>query len=211
MILKSDRLSELLRKSHDGELTDPFVITPSPSLDLLADSGAASVDLRLGTWFTSLKQARTPYLAIQRQPASSQLTKTHFVPFDREYILHPRNFVLAATLEWIRLPMNLAAYVVGKSSWGRCGLIIATATGVHPGFKGCLTLELTNVGEIPIEIKPGIAICQLFVHTVDAAGTAAADRSAFVGLRRPVFRRVEIDSFAQELSGGSTGPSPYAP
>lgn len=111
--------------------------------------------MRLGTWFASLKQTRNPYIKIDQQERDARITKTHFVPFGQEFVLHPMTFVLAASLEWIRLPANLAAYVVGKSSWGRCGLIIATATGVHPGFYGCLTLELSNVGEIPVAVKPG--------------------------------------------------------
>src|SRR5262245_18868742 len=98
------------------------------------------------------------------QEQGAQLNKTHYVRFGDKYILHPGSFVFGVTLEWLRLPGDLAAYVIGRSSWGRRGLIIATATGVHPGFKGCLTLALTNVGEIPIAIKPGMETCQLFLH-----------------------------------------------
>src|SRR6266849_9594195 len=113
--------------------------------------------------------------------------------------MHPGNFVLRVTLEWIRLPKDMAAYVVGKSSWGRCGLIIATATGVHPGFKGCLTLELSNVGEIPIGIKPGIAICQLFLHDVSSSDEHV-DASSFVGTRKPTLRPIKLDDFAKKLA-----------
>lgn len=208
MILKSDRIAELLRAGQ-GDSTDPFVITPTPDLNKLGESGSAAIDLRLGTWFAHLRQARTPYLALDAKSPNAQLTKTSYVPFGRDYILHPQNFVLAVTLEWIRMPSNLAAYVVGKSSWGRCGLIIATATGVHPGFKGCLTLELSNVGEIPIAVKPGISICQLFLHRVDATDANTVDRSGFVGLRRPLFRRIKLEDYARKLSHGSTGPSPF--
>jgi dCTP deaminase len=208
MILKTDRLSALLAESQKPDATDPFVITPTPDLERLRTDGAAAIDLRLGTWFTNLKQARTPYLPLGEETASSQLTKTNYVPFGREYILHPQNFVLAVTLEWIRIPRNLAAYVVGKSSWGRCGLIIATATGVHPGFKGCLTLELSNLGEIPIAVKPGISICQLFIHRLEVSDIDAVDRSNFVGLRRPVFRKIELDDYARKLSKAYSGPAP---
>lgn len=205
MILKSDRIADLLAE----DAADPFVITPAPDLKSLRDSGSAAVDLRLGTWFTNLKQSRTPYLAFGSETPPSQFTKTNYVPFGHEYILHPQSFVLAVTLEWLRLPHNLAAYVVGKSSWGRCGLIIATATGVHPGFKGCLTLELSNVGEIPIAIQPGMAIGQLFVHRVDTADVKSVDKSKFAGFRRPLFKGIKPDEYAAKLSAGSTGPSPY--
>lgn len=76
--------------------------------------------------------------------------------------------------------------------------MIATATGVHPGFTGCLTLEITNVGEMPIELMPGLEICQLFLH--DARGPLEyADKSNFVGLRRPTLGKIEVDEVAKKL------------
>jgi len=203
MILRAETIASLLEKGK-GIDADPLVITPSPVLDTLRKSGAASVDVRLGTWFASLKLARNPYIRIDQKDLGARITKTHFVPFGEEFILHPKTFVLAVTLEWIRLPTNLAAYVVGKSSWGRCGLIIATATGVHPGFFGCLTLELSNVGEIPIAVKPGYPIGQLFLHTVDhpdADGPSpTVSRSTFGGSRRPLFKTIKLDPFAERLA-----------
>jgi len=199
VILKADKIAGLLRVGTDDCTADPLVITPSPDLEKLASSGAASVDLRLGTWFSTLRQARVTCLSTEGQAPARQVAKTNYVPFGGKYVLHPRSFVLAVTLEWIRVPSNLASYVVGKSSWGRWGLIIATATGVHPGFKGCLTLELSNVGEIPIEIKPGMPVCQLFIHEVDT-GSESVDRSAFVGMRQPLFSRIELDELALRLS-----------
>jgi dCTP deaminase len=204
MIVKTDRLAEMLRVGSDPNTEDPFVITPCPSdLKELAESGSGAIDLRLGTWFVTLRQARMSHLDIDKAGGQSKLTKTHYVPFGAEYYLHPRSFVLAVTLEWIRLPKALAAYVIGKSSWGRRGLIIATATGVHPGFKGCLTLELSNVGELPIAINPGMLICQLFFHTVDTDSNAV-DRSLFIGNRRPVLSRIKPDPIAEKLAKAHT-------
>lgn len=200
MILKAERIAELLAQGEHAETPDPLVITPTPDLTELAKTGSASIDIRLGTWFVSLRQARMTHLQINNQTADTQFTKTHYVPFGKEYILHPRSFALGATLEWIRLPTNLAAYVIGRSSWGRRGLIIATATGVHPGFKGCLSLELSNVGEIPIAIKPGMTICQLFLHMVEVSGSKYVDRSPFVGRRKPTLGRIELDEITRKLS-----------
>jgi dCTP deaminase len=131
-----------------------------------------------------------------------QLSKSHHVRFGNRYTLHPGNFVLSATLEWIRLPRNMAAYVIGRSSWGRRGLIIATATGVHPSFTGCLTLELTNVGELPICIYPGMTICQLFFHNVECGQTGAVDHSQFVCSRKPSVGKILLssDAFAWKLA-----------
>ena len=179
---------------------DPLVITPSPNLAEMEASGSASVDLRLGTWFVSLRQTRMSHLEVDDPEIHTQFTKTHFVPFGESYFLHPRSFVLGTTLEWVRLPRDLAAYVVGRSSWGRRGLIIATATGVHPGFKGCITLELTNVGEIPTAIRPGMAICQLFFHDVTGPEPKGVDRSQFAASRKPTVGRISPDSFFQNLT-----------
>ena len=156
MIIKADRIASELKKPTNQN--DPLIVTPMPDLDDLVKSGAASVDLRLGCWFLVCRQTRTGLLNVYDKsvdvPNEVKLTKSYYVPFGEKFVLHPKSFVLGVTLEWIRLPADRAAYVVGRSSWGRHGLIIATATGVHPGFTGCLTLELSNVGEIPITIKP---------------------------------------------------------
>ncbi len=93
-----------------------------------------------------------------------------------------------------------AAYVIGRSSWGRHGLIIATATGVHPGFTGCLALELANVGEIPITIKPGTTICQIFIQKVDGVAKDLVDRSSFVGRRKPTLGVIKLDVIAEALA-----------
>jgi len=195
------RAGEIGRLLKDGEAlgaTDPLVIMPKPVIN---DVGSASVDLRLGTWFVSLRQARMPCLTPGDESHSSQLTQTHYVPFGNEYYyLHPRSFVLSSTLEWLRLPKDYGAYVIGKSSWGRRGLIIATATGVHPGYTGCLTLELTNVGEIPIAIKSGISVCQLFLHRVEGGAAGQMDRTQFAGRRKPMVGAIRIDEFAQRLA-----------
>ena len=79
-------------------------------------------------------------------------------------------------------------------------MITATATGVHPGFTGCLTLELSNVGEIPITIKPGTAICQIFLHEVKSGEKEKVDQSSFVGRRKPTLGAIELDQIAEDLA-----------
>jgi dCTP deaminase len=202
MILKSDRIAIEL---ENPSKSDPFIITPKPNLDDLKESGAASIDIRLGCWFLACRTSRAGLMDVydkkDNAPSEANLTKTVYVPYGKGFILHPRAFVLGVTMEWIRLPGNRAAYVIGKSSWGRYGLIIATATGVHPGFTGCLTLELSNVGEIPITIKPGTAICQLFIHQVDSGPQNLVNRSSFIGKRKPTLGTINLDDTAKALAG----------
>lgn len=200
MILTSDKIADLLEAGTRPGARDPLRIIPTPELHSLRKSRSASIDLRLGTWFDHSKQAQIGHLSVLEEDKSLALTTTSYVRFGKTYFLHPQSFVLAATLEWISLPTNMAAYVVGKSSWGRHGLIIATAIGVHPGYKGCLTLELSNIGEVPIDVTPGVRICQLFIHQVDGSAAAIpAQLSSFAALRRPHLKTIHLDSVAKKL------------
>ncbi len=202
MMLKADQIARELERPTNPK--DPLVITPQPDIETLRKSGAASIDIRLGCWFLACRPSRAGLFDVYGKqsdaPNEAKLTKSYYVPFGQGFVLHPRAFVLAITMEWIRLSANLGAYVIGRSSWGRHGLIIATATGVHPGFTGCLTLELSNVGEIPITIKPGTTICQIFIHQVHSGDPKLVDRSSFIGRRKPTLGMIELDSIAEKLA-----------
>jgi dCTP deaminase len=200
MILKADEIARRIESPGSGE--ESLIITPRPGIEELKKSGTASVDLRLGTWIVSLRQSRISKLGVPdgsgNTPGENRLTRQYYVPFGKSFILHPKYFVLGVTLEWMRLPKDIAGYVIGKSSWGRYGLIIATAVGVHPGFAGCLTLELSNVGELPIELKPGMQICQLFLHHAHSTSSEQS-KSLFVGQRKPRLGSIAVDDVAKKL------------
>ncbi|MDI6735556.1 MAG: dCTP deaminase [bacterium] len=204
MILKADQIAKELENPTDIE--DPLIITPQIDIEGLKKSGAASVDIRLGCWFLGYRPSRAGFFDVYEKnsdvPSEDKLTKSYYVAFGERFVLHPRAFVLAITMEWIRLPANLAAYIIGRSSWGRHGLTIATATGVHPGFTGCLTLELSNVGEIPITITPGTSICQMFIHQVaiEKRNLNLVDSSSFIGRRKPTLGVIELDFIAEKLA-----------
>ncbi|CAN5844296.1 hypothetical protein BH20PSE1_BH20PSE1_17060 [soil metagenome] len=183
-----------------------FGLAPRPSSAAIKEQGAASIDLRLGTWFVVTKASRHSLLDIyvDQQPSEQNITDKHYVPLGSYFILHPHSFVLAGTLEWMRMPKGLCGYVTGKSSWGRRGLIIETAPGVHPGFAGCLTLELANVGEIPIKLVTGTTVCQLFLHKI-VGDSSNIDQSSFLGQRQPRLGRIIPDDFVRSLMGSSSG------
>lgn len=84
-----------------------------------------------------------------------------FVPLGDPFVLHPGQFVLGATLEFLVMPNDLIGQVLSRSSWGRLGLLVATAVAVQPGFRGVLTLELVNAGAVPITLRPGLRVAQL--------------------------------------------------
>lgn len=199
MILKSDEIIKRIDQKDD----DRLVIVPL-NKDDLEKSNSTSVDLRLGTRFLSTKHSRSTVLDIEDDEnrdinKQKRLMESHYVPFGNKFILHPRDFVLGATMEWIKLPPNLSGYVQGRSSWGRRGLVIATAVGVHSGFSGCLTLELTNLGEVPIVIYPGMTICQLFIHEVKTK-SKTSDSTIFLGKSRPILGLISLDHIAKRLA-----------
>lgn len=199
-ILKGRELAK--RASIEYPSNERIIVVPDPGFDALSRSGAAAIDLRLGRWVTSLRNDAISKLDIidsdDREQTEFAHTKRYFIPFNGTFILQPRSFVLGVTLEWIRLPDNVAGYLTARSRIGRRGLIIATAAGVHPGFSGCLTLELSNVSEIPIVLRPGLSICQLFLH--DAPGERVPFHSVFSGSRIPILGPLERDETARKLA-----------
>ncbi len=197
MLLKTNALDKLI-KSDDA---DSLIVVPTSDLVKLPQGGA-SIDLRLGRWFTTLRPTKVPVLDVSKsgdEPHNeSAMTRQQYVPFGKKFYLHPGKFVLGVTLEWIRVPSFLGGFVGGKSSWGRRGLIIETAAGIHPGFSGCLTLEITNLGEVPIAIIPGMPICQVVFHRTE--GNEDKNESAFNSKRKPTLGQIRMDAVLEKLS-----------
>ncbi|WP_045318837.1 MULTISPECIES: dCTP deaminase [Brevundimonas] len=202
-MLSADQIADALNleATHPDRLT----VVPKPDDAALRDRAATSIDLRLGRWFRAFKQTRAqayPLAVVHADatddPTEVSRTKQHFVPFGKKFVLHPGRFVLGATLEWLQLPGSLSGYVTGKSSLGRHGLVIETAAGIHPHFSGCLTLELANVGEVPLAIYPGMTVCQVFLHRTESGKTA--DLGMFSGRRKPVLSPPKPDEIFSRLS-----------
>ena len=128
----------------------------------------ASVDLRLGDSFRVFHNHRVSAIDLRQPP--SDLTE-QVIPADGEpFVIHPGEFCLGRTEEWVELPDNIVARIEGKSSLGRLGLIVhATAGFCDPGWKGTLTLELANLTRVPIKLWPGLPIAQLSFMTLDQA------------------------------------------
>jgi len=125
-----------------------------------ADLQPSSVDLHLDRSFRVFRNNRYPYIDV-RSP-QPDLTELLTIADDEPFVLHPGEFVLGQTLEWVELPNDLVARLEGKSSLGRLGLLIHSTAGyVDPGWKGNLTLELSNVANLPIALYFGMKIGQI--------------------------------------------------
>jgi dCTP deaminase len=150
MSVLSDR--DIRRSIEDGSV----VIRPYDPKDLQP----SSVDLHLDRRFRVFRNNRYPYIDVRApQP---DLTELVTIEDDQPFILHPGEFVLGQTLEWTELPNDLVARLEGKSSLGRLGLLIHSTAGyVDPGWKGNLTLELSNVANLPIALYFGMKIGQI--------------------------------------------------
>jgi dCTP deaminase len=131
----------------------------------------SSIDVRLDNHFRVFYTARHPYIDV-KQPMED-LTELVEVKPDDAFILHPGEFVLGSTLEQVGIPPDLAARLEGKSSLGRLGLMTHSTAGfLDPGFTGHVTLELSNVANLPITLYPGMRIGQIAVFQL----TTAAER-----------------------------------
>jgi dCTP deaminase len=130
----------------------------------------SSLDIHLGNWFSVARRVRLPSLELGKDSEerifASVGKEEHFVPMGQRFIIHPGDLVLGASLEFLALPSDLMAFVDGRSTLGRRGLIVATAGQVAPGFHGVIILELANAGTIPLALTPGISVAQLVFQTV---------------------------------------------
>jgi dCTP deaminase len=150
----------ILRLVEEGRIRidpwDPSLVQP------------ASVDLRLGDSFRVFHNYRVSTIDLRYPPEN--LTEEVVPPEGEAFVIHPGEFCLGRTLEWVELPDDIVARIEGKSSLGRLGLIVhATAGFCDPGWKGTLTLELNNLTRVPIKLHPGLLIAQLSFMALDRA------------------------------------------
>jgi dCTP deaminase len=178
MVLSDRTIRRLLEEGRIG--IDPFddeLVQPS------------SVDVRVDRYFRVFRNSRYPYIDV-KEPMEDLTELVEVSDDEQPFILHPGEFVLGSTLERITLPDDLVARLEGKSSLGRLGLLIHSTAGfIDPGWDGHVTLELSNVANLPITIYTGMKIGQLsFVQLTEAAESpygSAAIGSKYQGQAGP--------------------------
>ncbi|MEO0811533.1 MAG: dCTP deaminase [Myxococcota bacterium] len=157
----------------------------------------ASIDLRLAGEFVVYKIPHLPVIDPHDVETISKYTETLHIADDDAFILHPGEFALGSTLESVKIPPDLVARVEGRSSIGRLAVVVhATAGFIDPGFEGQITLELSNLGRLPVKLYPGMRISQVVLHTM----TSAAERpygpgrgSKYFGQSGPIPSRIGND------------------
>ena len=152
----------------------------------------SSMDVRLDRFFRLFDNHKYPFIDPREQ--QDDLTRFVEVAADEPFILHPGEFVLGSTFEFVSLPDDIAARLEGKSSLGRLGLLTHSTAGfVDPGFQGHVTLELSNVATLPIKLWPGMKIGQLCFFQLSSASEnpygSAKYGSRYQGQRGPTASR----------------------
>jgi dCTP deaminase len=191
--LTRKEIRERLASRDEGRLIVSPLLSPEQVRDM-------SVDLRIGNQFITFRrhtQGEMNPFKITRQELH-RFQERRVVPFRTTFVLHPGVLALAATFEYVRLPNDVEAQVEGRSSWARLGLQIATATCVEPGFSGVITFELSNVGNMPIQLYPGVRVAQMILRE-----TLSPVEKAYQGGRKyrfpigPQFSRLSDDADAR--------------
>jgi dCTP deaminase len=187
LVLLSDR--DLRKELDAGRLViepyEPAMLQPS------------SVDVRLDRYFRVFDNSRYTHIdpSIQQDELTSLVEQSSE---DEPFVLHPGEFVLGSTFERVALPDDLAGRLEGKSSLGRLGLLTHSTAGfIDPGFSGHITLELSNVANLPITLWPGMKIGQLCLFQLTSAaehpyGSSQAG-SRYQGQRGPTPSRAYLN------------------
>lgn len=162
----------------------------------------SSMDVRLDRFFRLFDNHKHPVI----DPAENQPDLTRFVEVasDEPFILHPGEFVLGSTFEFVSLPDNIAARLEGKSSLGRLGLLTHSTAGfIDPGFTGHVTLELSNVATLPIKLWPGMKIGQLCFFQLSSPAEhpygSAKYSSRYQGQRGPTASRSSMNFYRADV------------
>lgn len=188
--------AEIIRRMQaDPASPERLYVTP---LLMDAQIGPASIDVRLGSSIIVPKKtyvdSHDPTDRKAVLQAESSLYERIRLPYNSKFVLHPNEVILGVTFEYVVTPADVFCMIVSRSSWGRMGLVIATATIVQPGFRGCLTLELTNMSDSPIALYPGLPVGQLVLMKTS---TDASKRDSSSDLTYPRVGRYDCPTEAE--------------
>jgi len=142
-----------------------LIFKPSLTKDQISP---ASIDLKLGNVFKIFDVSKQYLLDTKKGLPNKKFIITRRIKKGKAFILHPNNFVLASTKEYVKVPNDIILRVEGKSTLARMGILVHTAGFVDPGFEGTLTLEISNQSNLPVALYPDMYICQIAVEKLSS-------------------------------------------
>ncbi|MBP2046639.1 dCTP deaminase [Methanobacterium aggregans] len=165
----------------------------------------SSVDLRIGNEFKGFRIIRKPCIDPMDKTDIDSYMESFYIDDGEPFIIHPGEFALATTYETVKLPDNLVARVEGRSSMGRLGITMHVTAGyIDPGFHGRITLEISNIGKMPVALYTGQRVCQIVFETMTSPSEKPyghPDRdSKYMGQKRPETSKIKHD---YEIVNGS--------
>lgn len=138
------------------------LISISPSPDLAVQLGSCSIDLHLGNTFRVFDYSKYPFIDPYQKDYSKEITREVIIPDGGQFIMQPGDFVLAVTLEHVKIANTLMGRLEGRSSLGRLGIVVhSTASIFDPGWDGKPVLELGNLGRMAVTLTVGMRICAM--------------------------------------------------
>lgn len=173
-------------------------ITINPLTNPKVQIQPSSVDLRIGNEFKGFKIIRKPCIDPMDQSDLESYMESFHLEDGEPFIIHPGEFTLATTYETIKLPNDLVARVEGRSSMGRLGVTMHVTAGfIDPGFHGKITLEISNIGKMPVALYTGQRVCQIVFETMTSPsekpyGHPERD-SKYMGQNSPVTSKIKHD------------------
>ena len=163
-------------------------IVPKPNFE--EQLGSCKLDLRLGNVYRVFNHSKTPYIDPKDPSTLIDLTHEVRVKNGEAFTIHSGEFILAVTKEYIEMPADLTGELEGRSSIGRMGVVVhSTAANIDAGFRGHITLELANMGRIPVMLYPGMRICSIvFEELTSPAQMPYYKRKTakYIGQRKPL-------------------------
>ncbi|HTC88247.1 MAG TPA: dCTP deaminase [Bryobacteraceae bacterium] len=156
--------------------------------------GSCSVDFKLGNEFNVFEHSRNAYIDLRENKGIDGLMKSVIVPAGESFILQPREFVLAITEETLELDADVLGRLEGRSSLGRIGIIVHGTAGLFdPGWAGKATLELSNLGRMPVALYPGMRVCSFTFEQLSTPSSMPYGKKAgnkYAGQTRPLASRL---------------------
>jgi dCTP deaminase len=181
MVLSDKDIREAIRKKR---------IVIKPVVNFEEQLGSNSIDLRLGNIFRIFDHSKYPFIDPFRKNIGEEITREVRKSAKEPFIIQPGDFVLGTTIEYIELPDDLVGALEGRSSIGRLGIIVhSTAASIECGFRGKITLELANMGKMPVALYPGMRICAVAFMTMSSAADIPYYKKVgakYVGQKEPL-------------------------